>query len=171
MNPARLEEFCPVLWIRGALVRLGVDPYALLTLAAGKVPAGSDGLILLPLLLGERAPYWNADARGVLFGLTLGHGRNHLIRATMEGICYQMNSILLVLEQVAGVAGDIRVSGSFTRSEFWLQVLADVFGKTLQLPKISEGVAFGAAVLGFLSAGVLNDIADTGNLVAVEKSV
>jgi gluconokinase len=151
--------------------KLGVDPYALLTQAAGKVPAGSDGLILLPLLLGERAPYWNADARGVLFGLTLGHGRNHLIRATMEGICYQMNSILLVLEQVAGPAGDIRVSGSFTRSEFWLQVLADVFGKTLQVPNISEGVAFGAAVLGFVSAGVLNDIADTGNLVAVEKSV
>jgi gluconokinase len=151
--------------------KLGVDPYALLTLAAGKVPAGSDGLILLPFLLGERAPNWNADARGVLFGLTLGHGRNHLIRATMEGICYCMNSILLVLEQVAGPAGDIRVSGSFTRSEFWLQVLADVFGKTLQVPDISEGVAFGAAVLGFVSAGVLNDIADTGNLVAVEKSV
>lgn len=151
--------------------KLGVDPYALLILAAGKVPAGSDGLILLPLLLGERAPYWNADARGVLFGLTLGHGRNHLIRATMEGICYQMNSILLVLEQVAGRAGDIRVSGSFTRSDFWLQMLADVFGKTLHVPEISEGVAFGAAVLGFVSAGVLNDIADTGNFVAVGKSV
>jgi gluconokinase len=151
--------------------KLGVDPYALLTQAAGKVPAGSDGLILLPFLLGERAPNWNADTRGVVFGLTLGHGRNHLIRAAMEGVCYRMNSILLALEQVAGPAREVRVSGSFTRSEFWLQMLADVFGKTLHVPGISEGAAFGAAVLGFVSAGVLHDIADTGNLVAVAKSL
>jgi gluconokinase len=151
--------------------KLGVDPYTLLTLAASKVPAGSQGLILLPFLLGERAPNWNADARGVLFGLTLDHGKNHFIRAALEGICYRMNSILLALEEVAGPAREIRVSGSFTRSEFWLQMLADVFGKTVHVPDINEGAAFGAAVLGFVSAGVLQDIADTGHLVGVAKSL
>ncbi len=155
---------------RAEAERLGVDPYTLLTGNAGKVPAGSDGLIMLPFFLGERAPNWNADARGVLFGLNLDHGKDHLIRAAMEGVCYRMNSILLVLEEVAGEAREIRVSGSFTRSEFWLQMLADVFGKTVHLPDINEGAAFGAAVLGFVSAGVVKGIADTRKLVGVAKS-
>jgi gluconokinase len=150
--------------------KLGVDPYSLLTLAAGRVPAGCDGLILLPFLLGERAPNWNADARGVLFGLTLEHGKDHFIRAILEGVCFRMNSILLALQEVVGPAREIRVSGSFTRSEFWLQMLADVLGQPLHLPHIDQGAAFGAAVLGFISAGVLHDIADTADLVVVAKS-
>ena len=140
---------------------LGMDPYELLTQAAGKVPAGSDGLILLPFFLGERAPNWNADARGVLFGLNLNHGKGHLARAAMEGVCYRMNSILRALEQVAGPAHEIRVSGSFTRSTLWPQILADVLGQSVGMPNINEGAAFGAAVLGFVSAGVLGSIADT----------
>jgi gluconokinase len=150
--------------------KMGLDPYELLIMYASKVAPGSDGLILLPFFLGERAPSWNADARGVLFGLTLNHGKHHLIRATMEGVCYRMNSILRVLEEVTGPAQHIRVSGSFTRSELWLQILADVFDQDVNVPTISEGAAFGAAVLGFISAGVLDDIADTGNFVTVAKS-
>ena len=150
--------------------KLGIDPYDLLIQAAAKVSPGSDGLILLPFLLGERAPNWNADARGVLFGLTLRHGRDHLLRAALDAVCFRMNSILLALEQVAGAAREIRVSGSFTRSEFWLQMLADVFGRTVNLPHINEGAAFGAAVLGFISAGVLHDISDTAELIGVARS-
>ncbi len=148
---------------------LGIDPYELLTQAAGKVPAGSDGLILLPFFLGERAPNWNADARGVLFGLNLNHGKGHLARAAMEGVCYRMNSILRALEQVAGPAHEIRVSGSFTRSTLWPQILAEVLGQSLGMPNINEGAAFGAAVLGFVSAGVLGGIADTANFVTVAR--
>lgn len=150
--------------------KLNLDPYELLTLYASKVPPGSDGLILLPFFLGERAPNWNADARGVLFGLTLNHGKHHLIRATMEGVCYRMNSILRALEDVTGPAQEIRVSGSFTRSELWLQMLADVFGQDVNVPSVNEGAAFGAAVLGFVASGVLNDIADTSQFVTVAKS-
>ncbi len=150
--------------------KLGIDPYDLLIQAAAKVSPGSDGLIMLPFLLGERAPNWNADARGVLFGLTLRHGRDHILRAALEGVCFRMNSILLALEQVAGAAREIRVSGSFTRSEFWLQMLADVFGRSVNLPQINEGAAFGAAVLGFISAGVLHDISDTAELIGVARS-
>jgi len=148
----------------------GVDPYEVLIQAASKVPAGSDGLILLPFFLGERAPNWNADARGVLFGLNLNHGKNHITRATIEGVCYRMNSILRALEQLAGPAREIRLSGSFTRSTIWSQVLADVFGRQLNVPNINEGAAFGAAVLGFVSAGALQSIADTGNLITVAQS-
>lgn len=150
--------------------KLGLDAYELLTLYAGKVAPGADGLILLPFFTGERAPNWNADARGVLFGLTLNHGKNHLIRATMEGVCYRMNSILKALEDVTGAAREIRVSGSFARSELWLQILADVFNQAVNVPSVNEGAAFGAAVLGFISAGVINDIADTAKFVTVKKT-
>jgi len=150
--------------------KLGLDAYELLGLYASKVPPGSDGLILLPFFLGERAPNWNADARGVLFGLTLKHGKKHLIRATMEGVCYRMNSILRSLETVTGPAREIRVSGSFARSELWLQTLADVFNQDVNVPSVNEGAAFGAAVLGFVSAGVLKDIADTASFVTVAKA-
>jgi gluconokinase len=150
--------------------RLGIDAYELLTLYAGKVPAGSDGLILLPFFTGERAPNWNADARGVLFGLTLNHSKNHLIRATLEGVCFRMKSILLALEDLTGRAEEIRVSGSFIQSELWLQILADVLDHDIHLPSVNEGAAFGAAVLGFVSAGVLPNISATGEVVSVKKS-
>ena len=148
----------------------GIDAYDLLTRDAGNVPAGSDGLIMLPFFTGERAPNWNADARGVIFGLTLNHGKDHLIRATMEGVCYRMNSILLALEEVAGPAREIRASGSFIRSELWLQILADVFDRAVNVSTVNEGAAFGAAVLGFVSAGVLKDISVTADFVTIGKS-
>jgi len=146
------------------------DAYALMTLKAGAVPAGSDGLIMLPFFTGERAPNWNADARGVLFGLTLGHTASHMIRAILEGVCYRMNSIMLALIDVAGPAQEIRVSGSFTRSDLWVQILADVFDRELNAPNVDEGAAFGAAVLGFVSAGALDDISATAEFVSVKKT-
>jgi gluconokinase len=81
-----------------------------------------------------------------------------------------MHSILQALERLAGAAREIRLSGSFTRSTIWCQILADVFGRQVGVPNISEGAAFGAAVLGFVSAGVLKSIADTGNLITVAQS-
>lgn len=125
---------------------------------------------MLPFFTGERAPNWNADARGVLFGLTLNHDKRHMIRATMEGICYRMNSILLALQEVTGPAQEIRVSGSFIRSELWLQILADTFNQAVNVPNVNEGAAFGAAVLGFVSAGILKDISATADFVTIEKS-
>ncbi len=148
----------------------GMDAYALMTRKAGAVPAGSDGLIMLPFFTGERAPNWNADARGVLFGLTLRHTVSHMIRATLEGVCYRMKSIMLALRDVAGPAQEIRVSGSFTRSELWVQILADVFDREVNAPNVDEGAAFGAAVLGFVSAGVLDDISATARFVSVKET-
>jgi gluconokinase len=155
---------------RELAAKLGVDPYELLTADAGKVPPGSDGLILLPFFLGERAPHWNSNLRGVLFGLNFNHGKAHVIRAVMEGICYSMNSILRALEEVTGTVREIRASGSFIRSELWTQMLADVFDRDLHVPDINQGVAFGAAVLGMVAAGELAGIGDTANLVGVAKS-
>ncbi len=137
---------------------------------AEKVPAGSNGLILLPFFTGERAPNWNANARGTLFGLTLNHDKRHIIRATLEGICYRMKSVLESLEEITGTAEEIRVSGSFTRSEVWLQILADVLGREINVPNVEEGAAYGAAILGFYSLGMLSSIDAAADLIGIKKT-
>lgn len=147
-----------------ALETLDIDPYDLMTMKAEHVDAGADGLICLPYFTGERAPYWNSELRGMFFGFSLNHSRSHMIRAVMEGICYSLNSVMKALAEFGDVK-DIRVSGSFTKSRLWLQILADVLNQPITLPDNSEGAAFGAAVLGFISSGKLKSIADTAHLV------
>lgn len=151
-----------------ALESLDIDPYDLMTMKAEHVDAGSDGLICLPYFTGERAPYWSSELRGMFFGFSLNHSRSHMIRAIMEGICYSLNSVLLALKEF-GELKDIRVSGSFTKSNLWIQILADVLNKPITLPDNSEGAAFGAAVLGFISSGKLKSISDTADLVHPKK--
>lgn len=151
-----------------ALETLDIDPYDLMTMKAEHVDAGADGLICLPCFTGERAPYWNSELRGMFFGFSLNHSRSHMIRAVMEGICYSLNSVMLALREF-GPVEDIRVSGSFTKSRLWLQILADVLNHPLTLPDNSEGAAFGAAVLGFMASGQLQSIADTAHLVQPKR--
>lgn len=151
-----------------ALETLDIDPYDLMTMKAEHVDAGADGLICLPYFTGERAPYWNSELRGMFFGFSLNHSRSHMIRAVMEGICYSLNSVMAALKEFGNVK-DIRVSGSFTKSKLWLQILADVLNQPITLPDNSEGAAFGAAVLGFISSGKLKSISDTAHLVHAKK--
>lgn len=147
---------------------IDIDPYDLMTLKASKIPAGAEGLLLLPFFTGERAPYWNSELCGMFFGLSLNHSRSHMIRAGMEGICFSLNCVLSALKDF-GQVKDIRVSGSFTKSPLWLQIMADIFGEHITLPQNSEGAAFGAAVLGFIASGEMKDISDTANLIKPKK--
>lgn len=149
--------------------KLGLDTYEILSRYAEQKPAGSDGLIMLPLFSGERAPYYNANARGVLFGLNLNHGKRHFVRATLEGIIYAMYSVFNALEEVSGQSNEIRVSGSFTRSKLWVQIMADVFGRVITVPGQPEGSAFGAAVLGMYALGLIKDIKEVGNFINIKE--
>lgn len=150
--------------------KLGLNPYALLTTYAEKVAAGSDGLIILPFFTGERAPNWNADARGTMLGLTLNHDKRHIIRATLEGICYRMRSVLESLEDLTGKSDEIRVSGSFTHSPVWLQILADVIGREINVPDVDEGAAYGAAVMGLYAIGELESLDKASDLIGIRKT-
>lgn len=141
-----------------------IDPYDIMTMKARSVPAGSGGLLMMPSFTGERAPYWNSDLRGAFIGLSLNHSRSHMIRATMEGICYSLLDVLTALREFEEVK-DIRISGSFTKSDLWVQIMSDIFNESITLPDNSEGASFGAAVLGFISDGTLSDIKDTAALV------
>jgi len=152
-------------WVRDQLATLeaeegrrrGMDPYDYLTSLAQEVPAGSDGLIFLPLLAGERAPYWNANARGVFFGLSLYHEKKHMIRSVLEGVVYRIYSVLNALEELSGPTKEIRASGGFARSSFWLQAMADVTGSSVAVPNSIESSGLGAAQLGLLAMGEISD--------------
>lgn len=146
-------------WVRDEIATLeaqearsqGMDPYDYLTQLAADVPPGSEGLLFLALMAGERAPYWNPNARGVFFGLSLQHGKKHMIRAVLEGIMYRLLSVARALEENGGKATEIRASGGFARSPFLLQLLADVLGTPVTVSETVEASGLGAAMLGLLA--------------------
>jgi gluconokinase len=114
---------------------------------AGAIAAGSDGLLFLPYILGERAPIWNANAKGVFFGLTIQHTKAHLVRACLEGVIFSIYSIAKVLAERHEVM-EIRASGGFAKSPLWLQILADVSNIKVLVSDTVESSALGAVILG-----------------------
>lgn len=111
------------------------------------VPAGSQGLLFLPFLNGERAPYWNPDARGSFLGVSMIHKRAHFARAVMEGVIYSVYSIVKGLQESIGELEMIQASGGFARSDEWVQMLADITGKEIHLPETYHASALGAVLL------------------------
>ncbi|NWF69151.1 MAG: gluconokinase [Chloroflexi bacterium] len=125
---------------------------------AATVPAGADGLLFIPYFSGEQSPGWNPQARGLLFGLTLAHGRGHLLRAGIEGLMFALRRAADVL---AGQSpfDTVYLTGGVTASPLWAQTLADVFGVRVVVPQSSESSARGAAILGWLALGAAADYA------------
>ncbi|MGH2808514.1 MAG: gluconokinase [Actinomycetota bacterium] len=142
----------------------GMSAYEALDELASSVPPGADGLLFLPYLLGERAPYWNPDARGVMFGLTMQHGRAHLVRAALEGVIHQMNLVVELLEGLIGDVTEVRVTGGFARSSVWCQIMADICRHRVLVPVSEQGSAFGAAAVGLKALGLTTsfDLPETG---------
>ncbi|WP_026463580.1 gluconokinase [Adhaeribacter aquaticus] len=137
---------------------LGVDAYDLLLQQAATIPAGAAGLLFLPYLLGERAPIWDAQSRGLFFGLSITHTRAHMLRAVLEGIMFGMYQVAQALEETTGPIDVIFANGGFARSEFWVQLLADVFNKRVVLSETIESGAWGAALLTLQVAGIQPEI-------------
>jgi len=109
----------------------------------------TEGLIFLPYLMGERAPIYNADARGAYIGISINHNQAHFKRALLEGICYAIKSIVVSVEAVVKPASHVSVSGGFIQSDKWVQLLSDVLGKSLNVDASTDASSIGAAVLGF----------------------
>lgn len=133
--------------------RLGISPYDVLTRIAERVRPGADGLIFHPYLTGERAPLWNPDARGSFFGLTLHHQKEHMIRAVLEGVVYNLYTVMLAMQENTGVPKRIKASGGFARSPLWRQMMADIFNQNVVVPESIESSCLGAAVLGQYAFG------------------
>ncbi|GEL77742.1 gluconokinase [Tenuibacillus multivorans] len=112
---------------------------------AQKVAAGSENLLFLPYLNGERAPFWDAKAKGSFIGLQSHHKKEHVVRASMEGVVYSIYHIGHALEHLGNRHDLIYASGGFARSSLWLQILADTFGKPVKIPESHQSSAWGAA--------------------------
>jgi gluconokinase len=126
---------------------------------AAKVPAGSCGLIFLPYLQGERAPIWNANARGVYFGLNIKHELQHLVRTTIEGILYAFYSIGKVLEEHRNIES-LSANGSYASYAIWMQMMADIFNKPVHIKKNSgpDSVALGSFLVGATEMGLYKSL-------------
>ncbi len=128
--------------------------YGALTDEAGSVPAGSDGLLFLPYLTGERSPHPDPLARGAFVGLTVSHERRHLTRAVMEGVAFGLRDGLdLMIAAGMPAPATIRASGGGTASQVWRQILADVLEAEIATVATTEGAAYGAGVLAAVGAG------------------
>jgi gluconokinase len=125
--------------------------------SAAAIPAGSEGLIFLPYLQGERAPIWNSDARGAFFGITMHHRQAHFTRAVLEGISLALYHIGRTLENNGLPIRHINVSGGFVRSLHWLQMLADIFGKEIHLIHSDDASAIGATFIGMKALGIIDE--------------
>jgi len=148
-------------WVRdhlgGLEVSLGAllkqDSYELLTREAAQAKPGCEGLIFLPYLMGERTPHLDANARGVLFGLTGRHTRADVLRAVLEGVAYSLKDSFQIFEEMRVPVTQVRASGGGGRSALWRQIQADIFGKEICTVAADEGAAFGAALMAAVGTG------------------
>lgn len=153
-------------WLRNAVCqelyssarKRKIDVYDLLTGEAEKTPAGSEGLFFLPYLSGERTPHADPFARGCFIGLTLAHNRGHIVRSVMEGVTFSLRDSLDIFESLKIPVKQIRASGGGSKSAFWRQIQADVFGQKVVTINSEEGPAFGVALLAAVGAGEYKNI-------------
>jgi xylulokinase len=139
-------------WLRDLT---GGADFGTLVEEAAAVPAGADGLLMLPYFAGERTPIFDPKARGVIAGLTLRHRRGHLFRAAYEGIAFGIRQILDFLDTAAGPAGRIVAVGGGTQGGLWTQIVSDVTGRPQLVPAQTIGASYGDALLAAIGTGLV----------------
>ncbi len=132
----------------------GGDAYDLLCKAAARVPPGADGVVFLPCMQGAMAPEWNGAARGVFYGLSLSHGREHLTRALLEGSAFALRDICEAMRGAGLGVRRLTIVGGGAKGPLWRQIKADVTGLPVRVPESVETTATGAAILAAVGAGV-----------------
>jgi xylulokinase len=148
-------------WFRNALGKAevemarkkGEDPYFLLTDEAALAGPGAEGLFFLPYLTGERTPHFDPDAKGAWVGLTVRHGRAHMIRSVLEGATFAMRDSLELIREMGVAIDQVRLSGGGARNALWKQIQADIYGCDVHTLNSTEGPAFGVALLAQVGTG------------------
>jgi xylulokinase len=144
----------------------GIDTYEILNLKAEEAPAGCDGLLFLPYLMGERSPLWDPQARACFIGLTMTHGRKHIIRSVLEGVAFNMRLIYEAFREQGVASAKVRLIGGGARSRLWRSILADVLETpTARLNFIEEATSVGAAIAGGVGVGLFSSIREADRLV------
>jgi xylulokinase len=169
-----------LMWFRDALCQeekrlaaeTGKSSYALLSSMAQGVPAGSDKLIFLPWLSGERAPVLDHYARGGFIGLNMGHNKSHMVRAVMEGVAYHLRWICESMEKVGFRIDGFNGIGGGCNSQVWLQIISDVTGRTVSKVKNHlEAGAAGAALTVAVGLGIYPSVDQIDDLIKIDRVV
>ncbi len=145
------------------------DPYYLMDKEADTVPAGSDGLIYLPYMMGERTPHLDPYAKGVFFGLSARHGKKEMLRSVMEGVSYSLVDCMNIIREMGLSVSEVRASGGGGKSPLWRQMQADMFDADIYTVNSSEGPALGVALLAAVGAGIYKSVPEACD--AVVKTV
>jgi len=135
--------------------------------SAGRSPAGAKGLIFLPYIYGERAPLWNAAAKGVFFGMHGLHAKADLMRAILEGICFSLRQVMIAIEEAGSPIEVIYASGGFIQSDLWVQMLCNVLNKKVVVSHAADASAMGAIFLAMHHLGYLKEWNEVKNMVEV----
>jgi len=136
----------------------GTDTYDVINREAQGVPAGSDGLVVLPFLMGERTPIWDVHARGVIFGLSMNHTRGHVIRAMMESVAYALyDSFRLIQQTGRRINAPIVLNEGGAKSPLWRRIITDVFDVPTVLVKRRTGAPYGDAILAGVASSLFKD--------------
>jgi xylulokinase len=138
---------------------------------AAAVEPGAEGLLFLPYLTGERTPHLDPHARGAFIGLSVRHGRAHMTRAVMEGVAYSLRDGLEIMRALGTPDDDMRAVGGGARSPLWLELQADVYGRTVRRTEVDEGPAYGAALLAGVAAGAFAEVAEASEQVRLRGEV
>jgi len=142
-----------------------VDPYDRLTDEAATVPAGADGVLWAPYLMGERTPHLDPHARAALVGLAASHTRAHVVRAILEGVAFSLKDSFSIFEEMQVPVERVRLGGGGARSALWRQIQADIYGYPVEIVEAEEGAAYGAALLAGVGGGVWRTVEDACDAV------
>ena len=145
--------------------------YEELSELAAQVPPGSEGLLFLPYLSGERTPHSDPAARGSFFGLTTRHDKSHMTRALMEGVVFSLRDSLEIMRKLGTSMEQLRATGGGARGELWRQLQADIYSVPIHRTTTDEGPAYGAALLGGVAAGVYGDVQEASSRVELRDEV
>ncbi|WP_349670649.1 FGGY-family carbohydrate kinase [Lacrimispora sp.] len=149
--------------------RIGKSSLDLFNEAAGNVAPGSDGLIFLPYMAGERSPLWNPYAKGVYYGMDFGKTKGHFIRAVMEGVAMSLRHNLEVAAEAGATVDVLRAMGGSANSLLWTQIKSDVTGKPVIVPSSDTATTLGAAILAGVGVGIYEDFEEAVKLTVENK--
>ncbi len=146
-------------WLREVLKRLKSEiNYNDMTALAEKAPIGADGLYFLPYLTGERTPHFDPYARGVFFGINLGHSLEHIIRAVLEGVSFGLRDSVEIMREQKIFIQRFYLTGGGAKSDFWAQILADILKAPIFRLEVDEGPSFGSALLAMVGTGRFSSV-------------
>jgi len=164
------DEFGGVEKAFGGMIKK--DAYDLLVDQAKPVPPGSDGLLFLPTFMGSTAPQPNADAKGVLAGLTLGHTRDYVIRSLLEGVSLEIRWMLDAIVNTGVAVDEIRLVGGGSKNEFWNQIHADVFGRPIRTIEVNDAALVGASMCAAVAMGYYRNLQDAAqHFVRIKETI